>query len=177
MQESGRKQLDKQMLLLGDVDYDADTESATGETEENTKSLAPWERNRNTDLVRSAEDKFSRLAGSAGEVAFIEKRYRAQPWSTPDGLMVLEGPQATEQRFRGLASQFHQLHLATHGFFAAADKRSALNPSEEEAQDGNTFSLRSSVAQLQSRSIVGFGICRCKPATTTRSGRWDPDSG
>ena len=43
---------------------------------------------------------------------------------------------ATEEQFRKLAPQCSLLHLATHGYFAAPDKKSAISP--ETAADSRT---------------------------------------
>jgi CHAT domain-containing protein len=59
---------------------------------------------------------------------------------------------ATEQRFRELAPHCFQLHLATHGFFAAPDKQSALSTDQLAEAD------RAGVASFSAgrRELLGY---------------------
>lgn len=117
---AGRK-LDKHLLLVGDVDYGkVGAEQPTSDQ----AALLPWER-RSTASVRSRFDTFAPLQHTPGEIAFIERLYRKQPWSISSGSVVLDQLVASESRFRQLAPDCYQLHVATHGFFAPADKLSA----------------------------------------------------
>ncbi len=108
--------LEKQLLVMGDVDYGGPVQSK--EVKLPGASLMPWER-RSTATVRGKNSQFTSLAQTAGEIAYIERLFKNQSWAAADGLVVLDRSTATESRFRELAPQCYQLHLATHGFFAA----------------------------------------------------------
>ncbi len=108
-------QLAKHLLLMGDVDY----ESTANSTQPIGSATFPWQRRRAAtgDGART----FSKLEHTSGEIAAIERLYRNQPWAATDGFAMLDRSRATEARFRELAPQCYQLHLATHGFFASPD--------------------------------------------------------
>jgi CHAT domain-containing protein len=75
---------------------------------------------------------FDSLPGSEGELLKIKDTYQKNFGSA--GLTVLEGTAASEESLRREAPRHLYLHLATHGFFAPAEVRSALdapvNPGE-----------------------------------------------
>jgi CHAT domain-containing protein/Tfp pilus assembly protein PilF len=112
---------EKNLLVLGGVDYDraAAAEPLLAESE--------W-------LVRGhrvprgqGETRWQFLQDSEGELLFIERRGRKQ--FQDKGILTLDGGEATEQAFRQEAPRFRNLHLATHGFFASSQYRSALDRS------------------------------------------------
>jgi len=118
--ELGRKELSGGLLMIGDVNYDAAPNSEP--PQENRKS---WKRS-NTALVRSSETHFPPLAATAGEVATIRELFTELFDPKPNALKTLKQTGATEQEFRESASQFYNLHIATHGFFAAPDNAPAV---------------------------------------------------
>jgi CHAT domain-containing protein len=69
------------------------------------------------------ELRFARLPGSADEVADVVRLWRARKAAArhtaprDEDVLVLQGPEAREERFKRLAGRFRHLHLATHGFF------------------------------------------------------------
>ncbi|HLJ97257.1 MAG TPA: CHAT domain-containing tetratricopeptide repeat protein [Gemmataceae bacterium] len=68
---------------------------------------------------------FLPLSGTAGESKTIQAEFaRSHPQGT---LTVLSGAAATEQAFRSQAPGKRYLHIATHGFFAPSELKSALD--------------------------------------------------
>lgn len=64
------------------------------------------------------------MPGTRGEILVIRDAFERR---FADGkVKVLRGEQATLQNVRELASRYSHLHLATHGFFAPPEVRSAL---------------------------------------------------
>jgi CHAT domain-containing protein len=64
-------------------------------------------------------------------------------------MMVLRGPGATEAAFREWAPRHQILHMATHGFFAPPQVKSALGPAPH-AAESKAFGL------FEKESISGF---------------------
>lgn len=102
-----------QLLALGDVDYDAVPGASTAPTllaaqGERKGSLAAW----------------SKLPGTVSEIGklteLFQKRFGAGTVQT------LRGSRASESALRAKAGQATFLHLATHGFFAPPQLKSAL---------------------------------------------------
>ena len=107
----GKRTLSKELLLLGDVDYDA----APG------ADVAPKKKQpRRPGETRTPTDAklFDPLAGAAGEIAAVKDLYGRLFEVKSDDPRSLVQAQADEARFRSLAPQYRHLHLATHGFFA-----------------------------------------------------------
>jgi tetratricopeptide (TPR) repeat protein/CHAT domain-containing protein len=125
----GRRELDKEILLLGGVDYDSRDEDDEATATRPTAPVRPWQRRPADALALRAvagESRWQFLAGSDSEVGFIGDLYRRATGlpAGSDRIAELRGAAATEERFRDLAPRAYILHLATHGFFAAADKKS-----------------------------------------------------
>lgn len=115
----GEKQLSRELLLMGDVEYDADPHQEGDE--KHKKRRRPRKR------AARAGEHFGPLPGTAGEIATIETTYRNLFEMDDDDLYTLRRAEATEANFRELAPQFYHLHLATHGFFASAESVSAFS--------------------------------------------------
>jgi CHAT domain-containing protein/tetratricopeptide (TPR) repeat protein len=114
------------VLVLGGVDYDSRAEdSAPAPKKTFLTQRAPRE---------DGEGAFEPLSGTRGELATIERMYR-ETFGEP-GLKTLSGAAATEDALRGQAPGYLYLHLATHGFFASAKFRSALDRSTQDARLG-----------------------------------------
>jgi len=122
----GKRAVSQELLLLGDVDYDAAGE-AGGEPAKKKQPRRPGEQ-RSADTQRApADDRlFDPLANTAGEIAAIQTLYAGLYETKLDDPYALVGRQAGETRFRELAPRYRHLHLATHGFFADSDRPSAL---------------------------------------------------
>lgn len=121
---------------------------------------------------------WDRLPGSRTEVAGIKDLYtRAFEVATED-LVELRDQQATETAFRELAPQSTLLHLATHGYFASPDKKSALAVEIADADRSlrsNLFGDQLPVVRgLQSGPAVGPGLCGSQRAASRadRRGRY-----
>lgn len=140
--ETGKKELSRELLLMGGVDYDAEPADA-----------APAKKRRRR--AARGDEKFGRLPGTAGEVATIAETFRDIFEFDADDISTLKGAGATEARFRELAPQFYHLHLATHGFFASADKKSALSSEAIEEADRRSSSGRGLLA-TRDEVVVGL---------------------
>ena len=125
----GTRELTRELLLLGDVDYDAVSGAASTEVPKKKQPRRAGERS-----ASPSEDKlFDPLANTAGEIAAIEKLF-AQLFETKPGdpYSLVKG-EADEARFRELAPQYRHLHIATHGFFAGAEYESAAQSRSSDA--------------------------------------------
>ena len=149
---TGKRELAKELLLLGDVDYD----SVLGE------EAAPKKRQpRRAGGNRSPTDSklFEPLAGAAGEIAVLKDLYSQLFEVKTDDPFVLIKAQADEALFRMLAPQYRHLHLATHGFFAGnqfQSSESATAASLAARRKPFAPTVPSSVASLPA-PIVGIG--------------------
>jgi tetratricopeptide (TPR) repeat protein/CHAT domain-containing protein len=136
-QQSGQHTPEPSLLLVGDVNYGA----APGQPVQQLASRAA------VGLVRGGKRMtFGPLENTRDEIAAIrdsfEQRY---PKSK---VTILTQAEVTESAFDGTAPHYRWLHLATHGFFAPPQKKSAL---EVAPQDGSM-----SEASRGSRSPVGY---------------------
>lgn len=129
--DSGKRNAPHELLLLGDVDYDAVSGSGAEAGAQPAKKKQP---RRPGDAVAAnatrspADDKlFEPLANTAGEIAAIGSLYAGLYDVKPDDPLSLTRAQAGEAKFRELAPRYRHLHLATHGFFAAPEFTSALD--------------------------------------------------
>ena len=122
VQEEGRKQLRKKLLLLGNVDYDATP--AQGRIGFQPVSKDPSNRSgddRRDDAstlfspsVPSGTLHFGPLPGTESEIAAIEELGRREAGS--EGVTTLRKSQAGKEAFLAEARRHGYLHLATHGF-------------------------------------------------------------
>ena len=104
-----------ELLLIGDVDYG----EATNRPEQSGEASVA------VSTQTSGELPWPALKETGPEVGFIGRMYR-QLFSPPgDAVIDLRGAAANESSFRELAPRSRFLHLATHGFFASADEKSA----------------------------------------------------
>jgi CHAT domain-containing protein len=108
VREQGRKQLQKNLLLLGNVDYDAQPGAAKPDAPAKPKKFG-------RELPKGLTH-FGELPQTRGEIATIEKLYR-QNFGNEGISPSLEQARATKQAFLAAAGQYRYLHLATHGFF------------------------------------------------------------
>jgi CHAT domain-containing protein/tetratricopeptide (TPR) repeat protein len=132
--EQGRKQLQKKLLLLGNVDYNVASDKPEPET--------PGNPTRGFRAVRAESIEFPPLPATKTEIDAIGKLY-TQGFGS-EGITTLEEKQATKRAFRTEAARHQYLHVATHGFFAPASKRSAL---AVEPQELSRFAAPQQVAQ------------------------------
>jgi CHAT domain-containing protein/Tfp pilus assembly protein PilF len=133
VQEEGHKQLKKNLLLLGNVDYDAAPGKAAPsppaplpQAGEGSLEAAPKKSSR---ALAGTAVHFNPLAGTQDEIATIEKLYQYDFGS--QGMAKLDRNQATKRAFLAEAPKHRYLHVATHGFFAPESQRSALTVTPE----------------------------------------------
>ena len=115
-----KKEAKLKLLLLGDVDYDANLQDQKL-TEKNELTL-------NAPVVVRREFRkfnFSQLPGAAVEVDAIGGLYGRLTEGDSGGVRVLKRAEASESEFRRSAGNYHVLHLATHGYFSPPDVKSA----------------------------------------------------
>jgi tetratricopeptide (TPR) repeat protein/CHAT domain-containing protein len=122
--EKDDRSFEKEFLLLGGVDYDR--RDATTHLEHSADDLLAVARSRGAARDTASGQRWDALPGAEAETTSIGALYREFGGLSDDALVNLRGPAATEEHFRTLASRCRRLHLATHGFFAVADKKSAL---------------------------------------------------
>jgi hypothetical protein len=123
---SSRRQVDKNVLLLGDVDYDAQADAAEQAAQPTPRTFGARLAQR---AVRWQDQRFDALKATGGEIASIGRMYRLN--FGQEGISILEQAGATEAAFRREAPQHKYLHLATHGFFAPPGLASALSGSAD----------------------------------------------
>ena len=75
---------------------------------------------------------WSQLPGAAAEVASIKDLFREQGAAS---FVDQQGALATEAAFRSVAPQCRIIHLATHGFFAPPEKKSAMQMRDQDPMD------------------------------------------
>jgi len=144
--EKGRKQVEKGLLLMGDVDYNA----SPGESgSPRTVSRKSWRRRPSIAVAQvRGGTTFGPLSATSGEIASLEVLFREVFNAGADDITALKRGTATESRFRQLAPHFYHIHLATHGFFAPPDKNSALT--------GRNGSTEGSVYDRSATEVRGF---------------------
>ena len=117
------------LLLVGDVDYGGDPGVAS--TLVASRSAAVGTR-------AGFEPKFNGGGECGVEVLAIATRSRSNfPRPEP---ALLRGGKATEEALRQMAGKYRYLHLATHGYFAPPELRSALGPRTKRRGRGRTSS-------------------------------------
>ena len=142
----GSRELDRELLLFGDVDYDATPSAAAADAPKKKQPRRPGDR-----AVSPTEGRlFDALENTAGEIAAIEKLYGRLFDVNPDDPKSLVRTEADEARFRELAPQYRHLHLATHGFFAGAEFDSA-----ERSRSADSRGDRAMLADRES-TVAGY---------------------
>ncbi len=131
VQEEGRKQLRKKLLLLGNVDYDAPVKGRIGWQPVTIDSASSLPSSRS---VFPGAMHFGPLPGTETEIAAIEKLYRQEVGT--DGLTALRKSQAGKEAFLTEARRHGYLHLATHGFFMEEKVRVPVMGSREASRFG-----------------------------------------
>ena len=136
------------LLVVGDVDYDADPATAPATTIGGTAPRAT----RSGAMVH-----WPALEGTRAELAAIADAFEQR---FPEGkLEKLSGGRATKKTLIA-DMEFHRyVHLATHGFFAPKELQSALDLSEATAAGGAVVernSFRSAIDRNSSHSQIGY---------------------
>lgn len=127
---------EKGLLVVGDVDFDAETSSVPVNAE--NSELPAWLRRA---APREPDARWQTLPGFQQELAIVRDRFEKQ---FGDGITVLRGEHATESAFLKQAGRHYNLHIVTHGFFAAKRFRSlnatsADSPSQRQSALVNRF--------------------------------------
>ena len=115
----------KDLLLMGDIDYDHRVAAATGGTGDGRRRRSRFENETETRSA-AAGAVWARLQGAAAEVAYIKDLYQRLYEVPGDAIVDRRDSLATEEAFREFAPQCRLLHVATHGFFAKPERISAL---------------------------------------------------
>jgi CHAT domain-containing protein len=119
-----RRQVEGNLLALGGVKYDVDPGKLPNEPRPEPKPFG--RKNAGLNVVRwEGRNKFKYRPGSASELLAIKDLYGKH--FGPTGLTTLEGGRASEAALREAAPHHLYLHLATHGYFAPPQLRSALS--------------------------------------------------
>ena len=157
------------MLVLGDVDYEARGRAQLGAARpKDFDKLAgshrgPAPRGNREGLT------FSPLAGTKGEIATIEKLYAGAFRAT--GLTALERERATAAAFRDAAPGYAYLHLATHGFFAPPEVKSALNRELDAKPEGaERFASQQSLSGYHPGLLSGLALAGANQPTEDDDG-------
>lgn len=132
------------LLAIGGINYDAKP-GTTKSSHDSPSPRAPHE---------SATQKYNELPGTVAEIRAAETLFRSR---FPKGLTKqLNGDVATEAAFRAEAPQFRNLLLATHGYFAPPEVRSALSRNLGEAAGFEGLSSRQSLAGYHPDLLSGL---------------------
>jgi CHAT domain-containing protein/Tfp pilus assembly protein PilF len=156
--ERSAEEMDRELLLVGGLDYDRREDGGAGPSLED-EELYAVARSRGTARETADGLSWGALPGSSAEAAAIGELFQKLKGADEGAVAVLTGAAATEEQFRALAPTSRILHMATHGFFAPEGRRSALEV--EEAEDdsplGGGFQV-SATADLESEKpgYVGF---------------------
>ncbi|MEM0927165.1 MAG: CHAT domain-containing tetratricopeptide repeat protein, partial [Planctomycetota bacterium] len=104
--------VDRELLLIGGVDYDATvSEGTTSPVKQATASESDQRA-----AMREQRVRYDPLPGTASEAESIQRLLLAK--SQDAAIEYLSGSEATESQFRRLAPASRHLHIATHGYFA-----------------------------------------------------------
>jgi len=121
------------LLALGDVNYNAapDDPPPVDSRPKPPKALLAVEEHRSA--IRGERGmRFPALPGTAQEIKQIEQLY-CDRFAGSQPLELIQSS-ATQQRLRAEASKYCYLHLATHGFFAPPEVKSARAENQQPAQ-------------------------------------------
>jgi CHAT domain-containing protein len=145
------------LLILGDVDY-----QSRGKSQPEAQPIKDFDTvagNHHGPAPRGAPGEllFAPLPGTKGELATIVKLYE-QAFGAK-GLTALEKQGATTLALRDAAPGHAYLHLATHGFFAPPEVRSALERDLEEKREGaEKFASGQSLAGFHPNLLSGLAL-------------------
>jgi CHAT domain-containing protein len=147
-----RKQLAKQLLVVGGVIYDRRAQSeAPSPPPEALAATGPWRPWQRADLT--PEGKWPFLDGTESEVMFIKTRYQEVTKAPADHVAELRGEEATKAQFCLLAPQCSILHIATHGFFLTPEEPSA-RAATSQPRSTNMFGDRLEEVRAQSPGLL-----------------------
>ncbi len=133
-----REMVPHAMLLMGDIDYDADANARGAKLSEINSSIAvdpsvqvgtapPSSSNSMLADPILGDGIWSPLVGTRIEVEFIGGLYQRLYHPPAGKILDLRNDHATESAFREHAPKSRCVHLATHGFFSDPSAESALS--------------------------------------------------
>jgi CHAT domain-containing protein len=135
------------LLLAGDIDYGGDP----GAGADRGASLSAAVATRAVLLP-----KFTLLPATRGEI--LEVRDSFEEHFPAVRASLIRGAKATEEALRREAPRHRFLHLATHGYFAPKELRSALGPEEETAKAGGDLLGGAGVAGYHPGLLSGIAL-------------------
>ena len=159
----------KTAVLMGDVDYDS--AAPITPTPESKASPQPLLAGASLRGVREGET-YPALAATGPEVDAIAKLFRDSDAVADPEIISLRGRGATESVFRDVAEKTRWMHLATHGFFAAADKKNAMAVVEAD-RDKSGFGMLGQLGD-KPRPLVGFSPGRLSGLVFAGANQWSP---
>ena len=162
-------------VLMGDVDYDsADLISPTPEPKKSNPSAPLLLASNSLHGVRGGET-YPALAATGKEIDAIADLFRASDTvaDAPLKIIPLRGQGATETEFRKLAENTRWMHLATHGFFAGADKKNALAVVESDREKPGLTT--SGEANDRPKPLVGSSPGRLSGLVFAGANFWSSD--
>lgn len=150
--KSSQREPAHRLLLVGDVDYDALPGSASAEA----KKRQPIEPGK---LLHTPSDGilFQPIAGSADELAAIEKLFADESEKRSGDRVRLTKQQATVERFCKLAPDSRIVHLATHAFFGRGEFWSADSAIAASKAAEAPVALPQAAPPAPPLSVVGIG--------------------
>ncbi|WP_162006678.1 CHAT domain-containing tetratricopeptide repeat protein [Roseimaritima sediminicola] len=119
--------LERDLLLMGDIDYEESSEQLVPQAPSQTPRQRRWNRSGLPRAVRG-EKNWKPLTETRNEVEFIGGLYRRLYQPGQDAIVDLRQAEATESAFIAYAPRSMFVHLATHGFFAAPQVKSTQSP-------------------------------------------------
>lgn len=157
--DAQRRELPRELLVLGGVDYDR--RAGAEMTSLAVGPRQPWERGIRAAVAQQEVIEgltWQSLPGTESEAAYIAGLYQ-RLMGLPTGserIVHLRGAEATEEAFRGSGPECYLLHLATHGFFAAKNKKPALavNDSQRDALRDNPLGDRVAAVRGSSKGLL-----------------------
>lgn len=129
----------RELLAIGDIDYDAASVSVDFQPDKQLASqsnsdpikmyrlLGKSPPNREADDQIRGDVEWTSLNGTGPEVNYIHDLFDKHRPSGRRSVVRLEQDAASETAFRKLAPGSRFIHVATHGFFASPKKKSALS--------------------------------------------------
>ena len=161
VQEAGRKQLRKNLLLMGNINYDVRPSKTPSDSLGKPEPLG-----RQPLQKRSGLGPFGQLSGTADEIAALKNMYRKDFGS--DGVTTLDESHASKQAFCDEAPKHRYLHVATHGFFSPQSQQS-IAPTVLESSRFGEMSLGMGIGGLHPGLQSGLALAGANRAQRVAS--------
>ncbi|MGO8897996.1 MAG: CHAT domain-containing protein [Isosphaeraceae bacterium] len=127
----------RSLLLVGDIDYGGDAGARVDRGASRSAAVDTW----------AGFLPFERLSATQAEIGSIGSEFRKRFPGAEE--LELDGVQATEEALGREAPRHRFLHLATHGYFAPKELRSALGPDDPQLK-------RPGIDALGGAGVVGY---------------------